>query len=167
MENASQALIIAAGILIGVIILSMAVYLFNVFGGYAENVQSKIDENAVTQFNNKFLKYAGLKDLTIQDVITVKNYALETNEEYGNYNPLSNECRAGENNEYIDVYYARTKTLAHLESALILTADDEELLKEEMQKISNDGKKYNRFTCEVEINSKTGKVNKVYFYETK
>ena len=33
MENASKALIMAGGMLIGIIILSIGVYLFSVFGG--------------------------------------------------------------------------------------------------------------------------------------
>lgn len=158
MENASQALLIAAGVLIGVIILSMMVYLFSVFGGYAAQTQSKIDENSVSQFNDKFLKYAGLTNLTIQDVITVKNYALESNKKYSNYNT---SMRAGENNDYIDVYLADTKSQAHTQTALILGEDDEKLLKEEIQ-VTNSKK----ITCEVEVNASTGRVNKIYFYRT-
>ena len=161
MENATQALIMAAGVLIGVIILSMAVYLFNVFGRYAAETQSKIDENEISQFNDKFLKYAGLTNLTIQDVITVKNYALENNKEYIGYDT---SMRAGDNNDYIDVYYAEAKVAAYGASALVLNTDDETLLKSEMQRISDEGKEYNRLTCEVEVNALTGRVNKIYFY---
>lgn len=165
MENASKALLIGAGVLIGVIILSMAVYLFDVFGRHAANTQKQIDANQVAQFNDKFLKYEGRTDLTIQDVITVKNYALESNKEDRNYNPSSDECRAAENNDYIDVYYAETKAKAYMKSALILEAKDEELLKTEIQNIDV-GKEINRFTCEVKVNTLTGRVNKIYFYET-
>ncbi len=165
MENASKALLIAAGVLIGVLILSMAVYLAHVLGEYAAETQSKIDENSVAQFNARFLQYAGLTQLTIQDVITVKNYALENNKEDVNYNPSLDTYRAGVNNDYIDVYFAETKILAHNQSALILGKNDEDLLKSEMLEI-NSGKEYNRFTCEVEVNAQTGRVNKIYFYGT-
>ena len=162
MENASQALLIAAGVLMGILILSLVIYLFSVFGGYAANTQSKIDENDVAQFNQNFLKYSGLTGLTIQDIITVKNYALESNEEHGNYNP--NTDRASENNEYIDVYYADSKAAAHTASALILNTQDQTLLENEIEKIKS-GKGSNRFTCEVTVNRTTGKVSKIYFYE--
>lgn len=153
MENATKALLIGAGVLIGVIILSMVVYLFGVFGRYAENTQNRITENQLAQFNDRFLKYSGLTDLTIQDVITVKNYALESNNEAGNYNPSSDAFRAADNNEYIDVFY---KNISETEK-LIYSKTDEELLKESL------GKKY---TCkEVVINRITGKVNKIYFEE--
>ena len=105
MENAAKAFIIAGGVLIGVIILSMTVYLFNLMGRYAAETQSKIDEHQAAQFNDKFLKYAGRTDLTIQDIITVKNYALENNNQVFNYVPTDNAYRALDNNEYIDVYY--------------------------------------------------------------
>ena len=163
MENATQALLIAAGVLIGILILSLAIYLFTTFGGYAANTQSKMDENAIAQFNDKFLKYSGLTDLTIQDVITIKNYALENNRQHANYNP--SEDRAGEDNDYIDVYFAETKAMAYSSSALIFNKADENLLKNEINEI-NDGKEQNRFTCEVLVNANTGRVNMVYFYET-
>lgn len=164
MENASQALIIAAGVLIGVIILSMAVYLFNVFGGYASETQNKIDEKTLSQFNDKFLRYNGLTNLTIQDLITVKNYALENNKKYGGYNT---SIRAEDNNEYIDVYYAESKVGVTAQSALVLDKSDEELLKEEIQKNNNGSAEQKKLTCKVDVNSLTGRVNKIYFYRTK
>ena len=168
MENASKALLIAVGILIGIIILSLGVYLFAVFGNYASKTQGKIDANELAQFNDKFMKYNGLTDLTIQDIITVKNYALESNNQYSNYKPEDDACRANINNDYIDVYYAETKATVKL----ILSKSDEELLKSEnlkMQDKINKGEETNtkRFTCEVKVNSKTGRVNQVYFYATK
>lgn len=152
MENATKALLIAAGVLIGVMILSMAVYLFGVFGKSASNMEEQILANQLTQFNNKFLKYAGLTDLTIQDVITVKNYALENNKETRNYDPSLDEYRATDNNEYIDVYY-KNKSEAE---KLIYGKTDEELLKESISK---------KYTCRVVINKNTQKVNQIFFYE--
>lgn len=154
MENATQALFIATGVLIGVIILSLAIYLFSVFGGYAANTQKQIDANEIAEFNNKFLKYSGLTDLTIQDVITVKNYALENNKEDRNYNAISDACRAGDNNDYIDVFY---KNLNETEK-LIYSKNDEDLLKESLNR---------KYTCKVFMNNNTKRVNKICFYEIK
>lgn len=164
MENASQALLIAAGVLIGVMILSLGIYLFNVLGRYAANTQNEIDKIEIAQFNDQFLKYSGLTELTMQDIITVKNYALESNKKYGNYNPLKD--RAAENNDYIDVYYAETKSQVQTASALIFNNKDEDLLTAEMEKIK-EGEEVKRFTCEVVVNSSTGRVNNIYFYPTK
>ena len=59
MENASKALIMAAEILIGVMIISIAVYLFNVLGQYGADTTAEIQESQLQQFNNQFLKYYG------------------------------------------------------------------------------------------------------------
>jgi len=145
MENATQALLISAGVLIGILILSLGVYLFTTMGGYAAETQEKIDRNNVNKFNDEFLRYSGLNELTIQDVITVKNYALENNKKDGNYNPDVN--RASTNNDYIDVF---------IDGNLILKENDQQLLKNKMEK---------KYTCRVEINSGTGLVNRVHFNE--
>ena len=159
MENATQALLIGAGVLVGILILSLGIALMNIMGGYAANTQSEISANQIAQFNSKFLKYNGLTDLKIQDVITVKNYALENNEQYLGYN--SNNNRAHENNAYIDVYYG-TKT----RYSLVIGKSDEQLLGEEMDKLKNNPTlSPNRITCEIVTNTKNGMVSKIYFYE--
>lgn len=167
MENATQALIIGASVLIGVMILSLAIYLVYTFGGFNANVQSKIDRNAVTQFNDKFLKYDGQEDLTVQDVITVKNYALEHNKQFSGYNYKVD--RAGENNEYIDVYFAKTRNQAYNPSALIFGEHDAELLEDEINSSPEDeidsSSEERRITCEVKVNPNTARVYKVYFYK--
>ena len=159
MENASKALLIAGGVLVGILILSLAVYLFNIFGEFAADTQSKIDANETAQFNAKFLQYAGRKDLTIQDIITVKNYALEHNKQYPNY--AVNRDRAEDNNEYIDVYLGTNKTQVKLEGIgrLVLIKNDKNLLEQDIE----NSRKY---TCEIVINNNTGLVNKIYFYYT-
>ena len=150
MENISDALLIAAGVLIGILVLSLAVYLFNTMGSHAANIQGEIDENEIAKFNDRFMKYDGATDITIQDVITVKNYALESNKKYSGYN--YEQDRAENNNEYIDVFY----DLADELRILIFTKSNEELLKEALDK---------KFTCEIKINETTQEVNRIYFSE--
>lgn len=81
MENASKALVMAAGVLIGVLIISLGVYLFVDFGSTSAEINAQNAEKQITQFNSKFTSYAD-KELTIYDVITVVNYAKENNEYY-------------------------------------------------------------------------------------
>ena len=57
MENASNALIIAGGVLIGVLILSLAVYLFADFGSTSAEINKKTQEQQLVQFNSKFTTY--------------------------------------------------------------------------------------------------------------
>lgn len=84
MENASKALIMAGGVLIGVLILSLAVYLFADFGSTSAQINAQNAEKQITQFNSKFTSYEGKKGLTIYDVITVASYARENNIYYDN-----------------------------------------------------------------------------------
>ena len=83
MENASNALIIAGGVLIGVLILSLAVYLFADFGSTSAEINKKTQEQQLVQFNSKFTTYESTeKKWTVYDVVTVAGYARENNKYY-------------------------------------------------------------------------------------
>lgn len=82
MENASKALIMAGGVLIGILVLSLAVYLFANFGATAANIHSQIEEQQVVEFNAQFTKYQ--QNATIYDIITLNNLAKQNNENYDN-----------------------------------------------------------------------------------
>lgn len=79
MENASKALLMAAGVLIGVLILSLAAYLFVYFGSTSQQIHEQNEENQINEFNSKFTSYVGKDNITIYDVITVANLATENN----------------------------------------------------------------------------------------
>ena len=74
METASKALLMAAGVLIGILILTLMVTLFL----SAREVSSRHDQvkktEEVEQFNANFTKYVG-KDITMHQVITINNLA--------------------------------------------------------------------------------------------
>ena len=76
MENASKALLMGGGILVGVLILALMATLLisskKMSTGYEERKQSE----ALQQFNVNFTKYLG-KELTIHDVVTICNFANE------------------------------------------------------------------------------------------
>lgn len=82
MENASKALLMAAGVLIGILVLSLAIFLFSNFGTVSSNMRDEIESNQLTQFNSQFTVYAGRDDITIYDIITVANLAKENNNKY-------------------------------------------------------------------------------------
>lgn len=84
MENASKALIMAAEILIGVMIISIGVYLFNTLGQYSAETTAEMEETQLAQFNNQFLKYYGTSGgqpitCTIHDIVGLANLANKTN----------------------------------------------------------------------------------------
>lgn len=149
MENASKALMIAAGVLMGLLIASLGIYLFHIFGDYVSNTQAEIAENTLAQFNQQYLKYNGLDNLTIQDIVTVKNNALQNNYSYSSYTLTPNI--AGDNNDFIDVYIQG--------EGWILDMSDEELLVNELE----NNLATPTYTCIVHVNENTQKVNRVTF----
>ena len=107
MENAVKALYIAAGVLMGVMVLSLGVALFASLQNYVDSSKEQIEFNELTSFNTQFTKYInyanGVKqfDLTIQDVITAAGKAYENN---SSYNLDTNEWDESSNSLYVSVY---------------------------------------------------------------
>lgn len=88
MENASKALIMAGGVLIGILILSLAAYLFVDLGSTSAEITAQNARKQITEFNSKFTAYEEYKDkegnwqITIYDIISIAAYAKENNEYY-------------------------------------------------------------------------------------
>lgn len=78
MENASKALLIVGGILIGVLLLSLLVYLFHVMGAFSSSVDQNIEMKNLAEFNQQFEVYQ-TKIMTAQDVISIGNLARNYN----------------------------------------------------------------------------------------
>ena len=68
MENASKALIMAGGVLIGVLIISLAVYLFVSFGQTSAEINSQNAQKQINQFNSQFTSYEGNNHLAGYDI---------------------------------------------------------------------------------------------------
>ena len=88
MENASKALIMAGGVLIGILILSLAAYLFVDLGSTSAEITAQNAQKQIIEFNSKFTSYEGYKDsdgnwqINIYDIISLAAYAKENNEYY-------------------------------------------------------------------------------------
>ena len=88
-ENAANALMIAAGVLISVLIISLAVFLFNSSSEFAELYYAEIDSKTTQAFNNEFEIY-NRDDVTIQDIVSLANFARDTNIKNGVENDKNN-----------------------------------------------------------------------------
>ena len=82
MENASNALLIAGGILIGVLVLSIGVYLYTMFGTSGASISDQLNERQIDEFNAQFYKYENLDTIKIHDIISVANLAKQNNINY-------------------------------------------------------------------------------------
>lgn len=88
MENASNALIMAAGILISVILISLGTWLFTAFGGYSKTINNNLSQTQIEEFNAQFTKYETTTGdettyCTAYDIVSVINLAKDANEKYG------------------------------------------------------------------------------------
>lgn len=163
MENAVKALLIAAGVLIGLMIISLGVTLFSSLNQYTDETQRKIEENALQAFNEKFTRYINCEDdssaipefkLTIQDIVTVANIAYENNKNYGldsaeSYNYYVTINMPGKNN--LEKSINDSNSMNQFNSANLLKA--------------NIKKEYKcTYSC-IKINENTGRVCEVTFQE--
>lgn len=110
MENASKALIMSASMLLGLMIISVGVALFNSFGGFGKDITNKIEENKISEFNTQFLKYYGKSynaqtqenetiRITTHDIVTLVNLAKKSNIE----NDVQDQQEENENTYYVRV----------------------------------------------------------------
>lgn len=74
MENASKALLMAGGVLIAILIMSVLVITFQKTGNVSKSYDKSVSQEEITKFNTNFTKYLG-KDLTIHEVVTICNFA--------------------------------------------------------------------------------------------
>lgn len=61
MENASKALLFAAGILIAIILISVAVYIVSMSNDATKQVGGTISDMELSSFNSKFTTYEGIR----------------------------------------------------------------------------------------------------------
>lgn len=155
MENATKALIIVAGVLIGIMILSVGVTLYTSLGSYIDSYQKEIDERAIHRFNEQFTRYINAENasadtkftLTIQDVVTVASIAYQNNQKY-------------QLDEYKnDNYYVTVKIPREGNVEKAINENAAELLKKYTEQ------KYKCTINDVKVNQKTGRVYEIKFSE--
>lgn len=156
MENASKALLMAAGVLMGVVILSLAAYLFVTFSSSADDVKSEIANNQLNKFNSQFLAYEQREDLTVYDILTAVNLAENNNKYY--------QLEPGDTN-YITV---------KVDNSVVNSTDIEKKIKPEslekegeMKEDNLGGKLLKNYRCNVLLSDITGRVNAVNFSSNK
>ncbi len=99
MENASKALLMAGSVLIAIMFISLAMYLFATFYQQSKEIGSTVEESQVTQFNTQFTKYENNNQVTIYDVLSMANLATQNNKKY----EFEKQNATG-NNYYISVF---------------------------------------------------------------
>lgn len=91
MENASKALIMAAEILFGVILISIMVLGYHYWSNFSNNINKNIELKNIQEFNSRFLIYDGKTNLTAHDVISIVSLVDEYNKDRDDYNKIKVE----------------------------------------------------------------------------
>ena len=79
MENATKALLIAGTVLVAIIMVSIAVYLYSLYSNQADQYSETITGIELQKFNSKFEVYLGRENITSQEIVSVVNLAKEYN----------------------------------------------------------------------------------------
>lgn len=146
MENASKALIMAGSVLIGVLIMTLAVYLFVDFGTTSAQINEQNAQNQITQFNSKFTSYEGKEDITIYDIVTIASYANENNKFYEN------------DDEYKICVLISNKYIQN-----DIETKKDTLIKIDQNKISKDNPNLPTYSCKIEKYHENGRVYEIKF----
>lgn len=107
MENATKALLIAGGVLIAIVIISIAVFLFISFSNRTKEYTEIISATELQKFNSKFEVHIGRIDITAQELVSMANLAEKYNGQVqiylGNslFSETSSEDFLKENNEQL------------------------------------------------------------------
>lgn len=178
MENATKALIMAAEILVGVMIISIAVYLFKTFADYSADNYQKIEDTQIAEFNDKFTRFYGNKDkdgkmvpieCTIHDIVGLANLAQKYNLEneliqskkrgYDIYEIISGITM--ENSLYVQVDLGSIKNLELKSNEYLVKLIKENDLVKDASGKKSDVKYYKCITCEARGGKK--RINYVKF----
>lgn len=174
MENASKALLMAAGVLIGVLILTLAVYLFATFGATSAELHKQQATDRLNEFNSQFTSYEGKEGLTIYDVITVANLATESNKYYNIQTKNVSDFTLlppNQSDNYVSVF-VKNMNIAYGIEVSTPTKSGKEKEKENDEKnnkliqdesIDNNTNSLPKYRCETHISNVTQRVYAVVF----
>ena len=162
MENASKALLIAAGVLIAIMTISGLVLMFNKLSEVSQTEQESLRTKQLAEFNREYEAY-NRRDLYGGQIISVMNKMLDNNEKY---------TRIDEQNYVMDMsvtftivgdFYNSKKngttysTIAEFKAKFDQAGKVDGQLTELKRKL---------FKCtSVEYNDETGRINKMSFIE--
>lgn len=162
MENASKALIMAASVLLGVMIISVGVALYNTFSSFSADTAKKMQEKQLSEWNNVYLKYQGSTEVTAHDIISVINSAAQNNKNYFEDEANKTQYAGKENYYYVQVSITGMNGITGLNNAENWDEETKMKFLKENSLTDENGTKY--FNCtNVEISSVTKRVYKITF----
>lgn len=165
-DNSSNALLMAGGVLLGVLIITLAVFAFKSSANFALEYEQTLEANQLAAFNNKFDIYNGREDITIYDIVSLANHARRINDE----NQVSSQNKR---NLYIEVKIDnkdlnKNKNPDNQATEQKVQIELINLIQEETKSITSETPKLNYYKCkEIHYNESTGRVDKIVFVKVK
>lgn len=161
MENASKALLMAATILISVMLVSLATYLFATFGNYSKNINDNINQKTKQEFNAQFTKYETSETgepCTVYDIVTIINLAKNCNDQYEEYSGGRQTTNWNANSTaYIFVDIIGEPNINEISTTNVLNNFINS------HNSTNNGDYIDKYNCTVSISDKTGLVKSIKF----
>ena len=93
MENASKALMMAGGVLLTMLVVSLVIYAWNVFSDYYTNQENLKNIDDVAEFNLQFVNY-DRKDVSGYELVSLANKIADYNTRYSNVADNKNSIHA-------------------------------------------------------------------------
>ena len=149
MENASKALLIAGGVFLAIMVLSIGVYMYGTFNKSASSYVAKLDAVELQKYNNPYEILQYRNDITAQEIISVVG-----------------DSQQKEGNIKVTVYDIDGSTLLYDE---MQKADSEELsrfLNSNILFSEESSKKLAYFSCTNIAHDTNGKVTAISFKKT-
>lgn len=169
MENASKAILIAGGILMAVIIMSVLVYSFGSMNGYFNEEQIGEKAEQLTAFNQQYESYHR-KLLRGADVVSILNKVVDHNKKYvdvANYE-IKAEFQMKESAVYQKDDGGKNQKLDKVIFKVGQVYDQNTISEIKQSKEAFDDFKRRIFDCtEIKYNQQTGRVNYIKFVERK
>lgn len=98
MENGVQALLIAGGILIVILILSVGLKIYITHSNTAEAVTERWDSVEINKYNSNFIAYEGRKGVTAQEIVTLASLSQQRGGEIAVFVQTKTGTIKGKNN---------------------------------------------------------------------
>ncbi len=162
MENATKALLIAAGGLIAIMVISALVLMFDRISEVSQTEQDALVAQQLTEFNREYEAF-NRRDLWGGQIISVMNKMLDNNNKYATLDEDNYMMDISVKFTVIDDFFNKKKegttysTLVSFSQKFAEAQRTEDQLTELKRKL---------FKCvSVEYNEETGRVQKMYFEE--
>ena len=104
MENASKALLIAGGVLIAILIISLLILMLNQIGDYQKSKTSSIKDSQLAAFNSEFEKYTDDNMIDGTDIISLANKVIDYNKKDGIANSVDYDIKMELKVDKIDLF---------------------------------------------------------------